>query len=327
MKLASLKQGGRDGTLVLVDRKLERAMTVPEIASTLQAALENWETLAPRLEAVYGDLNAKPDLGFALDVTELASPLPRAYQWLDGSAYLSHVERVRRARGAELPQGLLTDPLMYQGGSDGFPGPRDPIAVREEAWGVDLEAEVAIVTDDVPMGVAADTATNHIKLLMLVNDVSLRELIPAELAKGFGFVQGKPASAFSPVAVTPDELGPAWRDGRVHLPLVSHLNGQENGCPDAGPDMQFNFPALIVHAAKTRALGAGTIIGSGTVSNVDSAKGVSCLVEKRVVEILEQGRAVTPFLRYGDRVGIEMFDANGFSIFGAIEQEVTPCPS
>jgi len=252
-----------------------------------------------------------------------ASPLPRAYQWADGSAYLSHVERVRRARGAEMPASLRSDPLIYQGGSDGFLGPADPILAASEEWGVDLEAEVAVVTDDVPMGIEARRAADHIVLVMLVNDVSLRNLIPAELAKGFGFFHGKPASAFSPAAVTPDELGSAWDGARVHLPLLSFVNGRALGWPNAGIDMAFGFPELIAHAAKTRSLGAGTIIGSGTVSNEDRSVGVSCLAERRMIETIETGEPRTPFLRFGDRVRIEMIDAAGRSIFGAIEQVVT----
>lgn len=325
MKLASLRAGGRDGTLIVVDRALKRAVAVSEIAPTLQAALDNWAELAPRLEAVYNALNRDAvRSAFALDFAALAAPLPRAYQWLDGSAYLPHVELARKARGAEMPAELRTDPLMYQGGSDSFLGPRDPILAESEDCGIDFEAEVAAITDDVPMGVSSDQAASHIKLLMLVNDVSLRNLIPAELAKGFGFLHGKPASGCSALAVTPEELGKAWDGARVHLPLVTHLNGALFGKPDAGTDMHFDFPTLISHAAKTRNLGAGTIIGSGTVSNADRSRGSSCLVERRMLEIVDQGKAVTPFLRFGDRVRIEMLDAPGKSIFGAIEQVVQP---
>jgi fumarylacetoacetate (FAA) hydrolase len=321
----SLRKGGRDGTLIVVDQRLERGFAVPEIAPTLQTALENWEQKRLPLESAYSRLNEDPQLGFPLSFGELVSPLPRAYQWLDGSAYLSHVERVRRARGASMPPSFLTEPLMYQGGSDAFLGPCDPICVEQEAWGLDFEAEVAVVTDDVVQGVSPEQAAEHIKLVMLVNDVSLRNLIPAELKKGFGFLHGKPASAFSPVAVTPDELGDTWRKGKVHLPLRSYLSGEQMGEPDAGRDMQFDFPTLISHAAKTRPLGAGTIIGSGTVSNVDQSRGVSCLMERRVLEMVEHGMAITPFIRYGDRIRIEMLNTNGSSVFGAIEQEVTPC--
>jgi fumarylacetoacetate (FAA) hydrolase len=252
----------------------------------------------------------------------LASPLPRAYQWADGSAYVNHVELVRKARGAAVPENFYTDPLMYQGDSGGFLGPRDSILVQSEEWGIDFESEIAVITDDVPMGISPAAAPGHIILLMLVNDVSLRNLIPAELKKGFGFFHGKPASAFSPAAVTPDELGDAWKDEKVHLPLITHLNGKHFGQPEAGVDMTFNFARLISHAARTRFLGAGTIIGSGTVSNRDRSKGSSCLVEKRMLEILAHGEARTPFMRFGDRVRIEMLDKQGKSIFGAIRQEV-----
>lgn len=323
MKLATLKSGGRDGTLIVVDRGLRRAVTVPAIARTLQAALDDWEERMTPLQAVYELLNAGDISGaFDLDPAALAAPLPRAYQWLDGSAYLSHVERVRKARGAALPPELRTDPLMYQGVSDCFLGAREPILIANEDWGIDFEGEVAIVTDDVPMGVTAQEAAAHIKLLMLVNDVSLRNLIAGELAKGFGFVHSKPASACSPVAVTPDELGAAWDGSRVHLPLRVHFNGEPFGEPNAGDDMAFDFPALIAHAAKTRRLGAGTLIGSGTVSNADRARGFSCIVERRVVEIIDGGKPVTPFMKFGDRMRIEMLAADGTSIFGAIEQEI-----
>ena len=260
---------------------------------------------------------------FALDSRDLAAPLPRAFQWADGSAYVNHVELVRKARGAELPDSFWTEPLMYQGGSDGFLGPRDPIVAAEEAWGIDFEAEVAVITDAVPAGIGADQAGAHIKLVMLANDMSLRSLIPAEVATGFGFFHSKPASAFSPAAVTPDELGPAWDGAKLHLPLLSHLNGEVFGRPDAGTDMTFDFPTLIAHAAKTRALGPGTIIGSGTVSNRDRSLGSSCIAERRMLEVLEAGEARTPFLRFGDVVRIEMLDEAGRSIFGAIEQHVT----
>lgn len=324
MKLASLKLGGRDGTLVVVSRDLDRAIPVPDIAPTLQAALDDWADLAPRLEAVSRDMNAHPASGAPLDAGDLAAPLPRAYQWVDGSAYLSHVERVRKSRGAELPDALRHDPLMYQGGSDGFLGPRDPVVAADESWGIDLEGEVAVITDDVQMGVSAESAAGHIKLVMLVNDVSLRRLIPDELAKGFGFLHGKPASSFSPVAVTPDELGAAWDGARLHLPLEIDLNGEALGRANAGVDMQFGFPELIAHAAKTRRLAAGTIVGSGTVSNHDPSAGYSCLLEKRVVETIATGDAETPFLKFGDRVRIDMRGANGASIFGAIEQSIEP---
>ena len=322
MKLGSLKAGGRDGTLIVVDAEVQRARTVSEIAPTLQFALERWPKIRRKLEFVCARLNDGTLEGFALDPHQLAAPLPRAYQWLDGSTYLSHVRRVRQARGAELPANLLSDPLMYQGGSDAFLGPRDPICAADEASGIDLEAEVAVVTDDVPIGINSEAASPHIALLMLVNDVSLRNLVPVELAKGFGFVHSKPPTAFSPVAVTPDELGDAWSNGTLALPLVAHVNGNLLGQPNAGEDMQFNFPTLISHAATTRPLAAGTIIGSGTVSNEDCGRGFSCLVEKRVVELLEQGKSQTPYLQFGDRVRIEMLDTHRQSIFGAIEQEV-----
>jgi fumarylacetoacetate (FAA) hydrolase len=323
VKLASLKAGGRDGTLIVVSRNLDFAVRVPEIAPTLQFALDDWDTYAPALESVYKLLNAEACPGvFEFNEATLAAPLPRAYQWLDGSAYVNHIELVRKARGAEMPPNVWTDPLMYQGGSDGFLGPRDPIGVASEDWGIDFEAEVAIVTDGVPMGLAPLDARSHIQLLMLVNDVSLRNLIPSELAKGFGFLHGKPASSFSPVAVTPDELGSAWDGGKVALPLVTCLNDQRFGAPNAGSDMVFDFPTLISHAAKTRRLTPGTIIGSGTVSNVERSRGSSCIVEKRMLEILETGKSATPFMRFGDRVRIEMFGADGESIFGAIDQVV-----
>ncbi|MGH8729599.1 MAG: fumarylacetoacetate hydrolase family protein [Burkholderiales bacterium] len=324
MKLGSLKRG-RDGTLIVVDRSLSRAVRVAQIAPTLQAALDDWGELAPELEEVSAALNrGEAENSFAFDIAALAAPLPRAYQWLDGSAYLSHVELARKARGAEMPEELYSDPLMYQGGSDHFLGAREPILVANEEWGADFEAEVAVITDDVPMGTSREAAKGHIRLFMLVNDVSLRGLIPAELAKGFGFLHGKPASACSPVVVTPDELGDAWDGARVHLHLESSLNGELCGRPNAGTDMHFDFPALISHAAKTRALGAGTIVGSGTVSNHDRSLGVSCLVEKRMLETLEHGKATTPFLRFGDRVKIEMLDQSRRTIFGAIEQIVAP---
>ncbi len=323
MKLASLNQG-RDGVLVVVSRDLTRAVNVPTIAPTLQAALDTWPTTRPKLEAVYQRLNDGVEgEAFAFDQAACASPLPRAYHWADGSAYVNHVELVRKARGAEMPESFWHDPLIYQGGADTFIPPHSPILMADEAWGIDLEAELAVITDDVPMGVSAAQAGAHIQLLMLVNDVSLRNLIPGELAKGFGFYQSKPSSSFSPVAITPDELGDSWRDGKVHRPLTSHINGELFGQPDAGTDMTFNFPTLLAHAAKTRALGAGSIVGSGTVSNYDRSAGSSCLAEKRMLEIVEQGEATTPYLRFADRVRIEMFDSAGQSIFGAIDQVVT----
>jgi len=322
MKLASLRSG-RDGQLVVVARDLKTCVPVPQIAPTFQAAIDDWTNTAPRLARIYELLNEDAASGAKpFDPKACMAPLPRAYQWADGSAYVTHVELVRKARGAEMPPSFWTDPLMYQGGSDGFIGPRDPIPARDEAWGIDFEAEVAVITDDVPMGVDAHAAGKHIKLLMLVNDVSLRNLIPAELAKNFGFFQSKPASAFSPVAVTPDELDEAWKDGKVHLPLAVDLNGTRFGAPNAGEDMTFSFPQLIAHAAKTRSLGAGTIVGSGTVSNKDHSRGSCCIAERRTLEQIESGSAKTPFMKFGDRVRIEMLDGHGKSIFGAIDQEV-----
>ncbi len=323
MKLATLKEGGRDGSLVVVSRDLGRAVAVTDIAPTLQMAIERWSAVAPRLQSVYDGLNrGARERAFAFEASACASPLPRAYQWADGSAYVNHVELVRKARGAELPASFWTDPLMYQGGSDSFVGPCDDILAESEEWGIDFEGEVAVITDDVPMGVPASVAEDHICLLMLVNDVSLRNLIPNELAKGFGFFHGKPATAFSPVAVTPDELGPAWRDAKVHRPLTVTLNGSAFGAPDAGTDMTFDFRQLIAHAAKTRFLGAGTIVGSGTVSNIDRSRGSACLAERRMLEQIAEGKPSTPFMRFGDRIRIEMLDADGRSIFGAIDQRV-----
>ncbi|MFQ2272743.1 fumarylacetoacetate hydrolase family protein [Aeromonas hydrophila] len=325
MKLATLNNGKRDGALVVVSRDLSRAVRVPQLAATLQAALDEWAELAPKLTAVYQQLNdgACAD-AFPFDETACLSPLPRAYQWADGSAYVNHVELVRKARGAEMPASFWHDPLMYQGGSDSFLPPRGSIPMGSEEWGIDFESEIAVITDDVPMGTSPQAAAGHIKLLMLVNDVSLRNLIPGELAKGFGFFQSKPSSSFSPLAITPDELGDDWRDGKVHLPLETHLNGALFGAPDAGVDMTFNFHELIAHAAKTRPLGAGCIIGSGTVSNYDRSRGSSCLAELRMLEIIESGQATTPFLRFGDTVSIAMQDRNGMSLFGTILQRVTP---
>lgn len=323
MKLGSLKEGGRDGTLVVVSRDLARAVRATGIAPTLQAALDDWDRIAPRLNALAEALEEDAAAGaFDLDPVALAAPLPRAYEFVDGSAYLPHVERVRRARGAEVPKSFYTDPLMYQATSAGFHGPRDDVPVVSEEYGIDLEAEVVVVTDDVPMAVTPEAAADHIQLVGLVNDVSLRNLIPDELAKGFGFLQSKPRSTLSPVFVTPDELGEAWRGAKVHLPLVTHLNGAWFGAPEAGVDMQFSFAELVAHAARTRPLSAGTIVGSGTIANQDVSKGASCLAERRTLEVLEGGRATTPFLRFGDRVRIEMLDRGGRSIFGAIDQRI-----
>lgn len=322
MKLASLRHG-RDGRLCVVSRDLSRMLPVDQLCPTMQMALDSWATMEPRLKAVSDALN-KGDVSdaVAFDPDKLAAPLPRAYQWCDGSAYLNHVELVRKARGAQMPPEFLHDPLMYQGGSDDFIGPTEDILVADEAYGIDFEGEVSAITDDVPMGVSSADAAKHIKLLMLVNDVSLRNLIPGELAKGFGFFHGKPSTAFSPVAVTPDELGDAWKDSKVCRPLVSHLNGKKFGEPDAGADMQFSLADLIAHAAKTRRLRAGAIVGSGTVSNKDASKGFSCLAEIRMIETINDGKPKTPFMKFGDRIRIEMFDAAGKSIFGAIDQKV-----
>ncbi len=325
MKLGSLKEGGRDGTLVVVSRDLTRAVRATGIAPTLQRALEDWSNMAPRLNALSAALDAgNADGEFALDFHELAAPLPRAYEFVDGSAYLPHVERVRRARNAEVPASFYTDPLMYQATSAGFYGPRDAVKVVSEDYGIDLEAEIVVVTDDVPMAVAPEQAAAHIQLVGLVNDVSLRNLIPPELAKGFGFLQSKPRSALSPVFVTPDELGGAWRDSKVHLPLLTHINGEWFGAPEAGVDMQFDFAQLVAHAARTRPLSAGTLVGSGTIANEDTSKGASCFAEKRTVETLRDGKPSTPFMKFGDVVRIEMLDASGASIFGAIEQRIEP---
>ncbi|WP_027994382.1 fumarylacetoacetate hydrolase family protein [Simplicispira psychrophila] len=333
MKLATLKTGGRDGTLVVVCRDLSQCIAVPQIAATLQAALDEWDRIVPQLQAVSDALNAGTAAGAqAFDAAACHSPLPRAYQWADGSAYLNHVELVRKARNSEVPASFWTDPLMYQGGSDSFVGPRDPIDAITEDWGIDLEAEVAVVTGDLPLGASVAQAGQAIRLVMLVNDVSLRNLIPAELAKGFGFFQSKPASAFSPVAVTPDELGSAWQDSKLRLPLRVQINEQPFGCPNAGEDMAFSFAQLVAHVTKTRAMAAGSIIGSGTVSNkqgdlhgssmANGGVGYCCLAEVRMYETIESGAAVTPFLHFGDRVRIEMLNAEGASIFGAIEQTV-----
>ncbi|MEQ9643728.1 MAG: fumarylacetoacetate hydrolase family protein [Alphaproteobacteria bacterium] len=322
MKLASLR-AGRDGRLLVVSRDLTKAAGVSHIAKTLQMALDDWAHMAPRLQAVANDLNAgKLADAFDLDVTKLAAPLPRAYQWVDGSAYVNHVELVRKARGAEMPPSFWTDPLMYQGGSDSFLGPRDDILAGSEDWGIDFEAEVAVIVDDVPMGCLVEDAAAHIKLVVILNDVSLRLLIPGELGKGFGFLHGKPSTAFSPVAVSPDELGDAWDGGKVNLPLRVELNGELFGAPEAGDDMTFDFPTLIAHAAKTRPLCAGTIVGAGTVSNVDRSKGSACLAEKRMLETVDAGKPTTPFMSFGDRVKIEMLDAAGQNVFGTIDQTV-----
>ncbi|AJC46020.1 MULTISPECIES: fumarylacetoacetate hydrolase family protein [Xanthomonas] len=327
MKLGSLKEGGRDGTLIVVSRDLTRAVRATGIAPTLQRALEDWSNLAPRLNALSESLNdGSADGQFDLDMAALAAPLPRAYEFLDGSAYLPHVERVRRARGAEVPESFYTDPLMYQAVSAGFYGPRDAVKVVSEDYGIDLEAEIVVVTDDVPMAVSPAQAAAHIQLIGLVNDVSLRNLIPPELAKGFGFVQSKPRSALSPVFVTPDELGEAWQGNKVHLPLLTHINGAWFGAPEAGEDMQFDFAQLVAHAAKTRPLAAGAVVGSGTIANQDTTRGASCFAEQRTVETLRDGKPSTPYMSFGDVVRIEMLDRDGVSIFGAIEQRIEQAP-
>lgn len=333
MKLATLKDSTRDGRLVVVSRDLTRCSEVGHIARTLQAALDDWAHVGPRLANVAEGIETGSQPTMRFHEHDATSPLPRAYQWADGSAYVNHVELVRKARGAEMPASFWTDPLMYQGGSDSFLGPRDPIVMADEAWGIDLEGEIAVIVDDVAMGATSDEARDAIRLVMLANDVSLRGLIPAELAKGFGFFQSKPSTAFSPVAVSPDELGNAWRDGKLHLPLLTSINGQPFGRANAGTDMTFDFGQLVAHAAKTRPLVAGTIIGSGTVSNkldsgpgkpvAEGGAGYSCIAEIRTIETIDTGAAKTPFLRFGDKVRIEMNDKTGHSIFGAIEQTVT----
>lgn len=323
MKLASLKKGGRDGTLVVVSRDLGRAVAVANIAATMQAALDNWDVASAALREVAEQLEAgQMDGEFLFNPAAVASPLPRAYHWVDGSAYVNHVELVRKARGAKMPDTFWHDPLIYQGGSDDFLGPKDDIPVPSTDFGIDMEAETAIITGDVPMGTSAEDAAKHIKLLMIVNDVSLRNLIPGELAKGFGFYQSKPSTAFSPVAVTPDELGEHYGEGVFSLPLRTHLNGELFGEPFCGVDMTFNYHQLIAHVTKTRRLGAGAIIGSGTISNYDRSRGSSCIAEKRMLETIEDGSPSTPFMQFGDVVKIEMLDDDGKSIFGAIEQKV-----
>lgn len=334
MKVASLKEGGRDGTLVVVSADLKKAVRVPETARTLQAVLDHWDDLQPRLREVYHRLNqgALDDRAFPFDPAACTLPLPRAYQWADGSAYVNHIELVRKARGAEMPPSFWEDPLMYQGGSGSFIGPCDPIELIDEAWGCDFEGEVAVVTCDVPMGVTPEEAAHHVRLVMLANDVSLRNLIPGELAKGFGFFQSKPATAFSPVAVTPDGIGEAWEGNKLHLPLLSFVNGRPFVRPNAGIDMTFDFARLIAHAARTRHLVAGSIIGSGTVSNKQGSQhsrrieeggvGYSCIAELRMTETISDGQPSTPFLKFGYRVRLEMYDHYGNPVFGAIDQEV-----
>jgi fumarylacetoacetate (FAA) hydrolase len=323
MKLGSLRQGGRDGTLIVVNRALTRAARAGAIAPTLQRVLDDWTMNEPKLAALARAL--EDDIAphsFDLDTKALAAPLPRAYQWADGSAYVVHVELVRKARGVEMPPSFWTDPLMYQGGSDSLIGPNDDIEATDEAWGIDFEGELGVIVDDVPMGVSPQAARRHIKLVTILNDVSLRNLIVSELAKGFGFFHGKPATAFAPVAVTPDELGDAWDGGKLDLPLISTLNGEEFGHPNAATDLTFDFGQLISHAARTRHLEAGTLVGSGTVANRDPAVGCSCIAERRVRETIDGGKPVTPFMKFGDRIRIEMLDRSGRSIFGAIDQKV-----
>ena len=323
MKLASLKSG-RDGRLVVVNKTMNRYVSVTEIAPTLQNALDNWSTCGHSLRKISQALEENQIESETFDPSFCASPLPRAFHWVDGSAYVNHVELVRKARNAEIPDSFWSDPLVYQGGSDTFLAPQEDIKIADEAWGIDFEAEVAVIVDDVPMGVSEEDAAQHIQLLMLVNDVSLRNLIPGELSKSFGFYQSKPSSSFSPVAVTPDDLGEAWSDGKLHLPLRVTLNEELIGEPNAGIDMTFNFPRLIAHVAKSRALCAGTIIGSGTVSNVDRSSGSCCLAEVRMLEIIADGKPKTEFMKYGDCVSIEMLDSKGQSVFGEIKQQVQP---
>jgi fumarylacetoacetate (FAA) hydrolase len=323
MKLATIRDGSRDGQLAVVSRDLATVHLAQGIAPTLQRALDDWRFIAPQLQDLYETLNAgKARHAFAFDPAQCAAPLPRAYQWADGSAYVNHVELVRRARNADMPETFWTDPLMYQGGSDDLLGPCDDARFLSEEWGIDFEAEVAVITDDVPMGSTPGQCAEHVRLLMLVNDWSLRHLIPAELAKGFGFFQSKPATAFGPVAVTPDELGDAWRDGKVHLPMLCHWNGRKVGEADAGVDMVFDFHQLVAHVARTRNARAGSIVGSGTVSNQNVSKGWSCIAEVRALEMIESGKAQTGFMKFGDTIRIEMIGADGLSVFGAIAQTV-----
>jgi len=323
MKLATYKDGSRDGQLVVVSRDLGTAHYATGIASRLQQVLDDWNFLSPQLQDLYEHLNAgQARHAFAFDARLCMAPLPRAYQWADSSAYINHVELVRKARNAEVPESLVTDPLMYQGGSDDFLGPCDDVVVPSEAMGIDFEAEIAVITGDVKMGASPEQALDGVRLLMLANDVSLRNLIPAELAKGFGFFQSKPATAFSPVAVTPDELGDAWQGGRVHLTLQSSWNGRKVGMCDAGPEMTFHFGQLIAHIAKTRNVRAGSIVGSGTVSNKDWTRGYSCIAEKRCIETIQDGKPSTEFMKFGDSIRIEMKGRDGQSLFGAIDQSI-----
>lgn len=323
MKLASIDNNTRDGQLVVVNKELTKAVKVPQIATTMQSAIDNWKENEIKLKAVYDKLNANEISDtFDFPSERILAPIPRAYHWADGSAYVTHVELVRKARNAELPESFWTDPLMYMGASDAFIGPNDNIEIEDEAWGIDFESEVAIITDDVPPGTTAEEALNHIKLITIINDVSLRNLIPNELSKQFGFYQSKPWTSFAPVVVTPDELTDSWKDGKLHLPLLSTLNGVLVGSPNAGVDMTFSFGQLVAHAAKTRSLMAGTVIGSGTVANQGSPDGSSCLAEIRCLEIIKDGKPSTPFMSFGDRIEVEMKDKDGKSIFGKINQIV-----
>ena len=322
MKLGTIKNGGRDGQLVVVNKKGTQFVAVPELASTLQSVLDNWDELSPKLEGVYKRLNSGYIEGKSVVLDDFMAPLPRAYEWIDGSAYINHIVLVRKARGAQPPETLRTDPLVYQGGSGVLLGPTADIKLENPEWGCDFESEVCVVLGDTPQGVKADDASKYVRLVGMVNDVSLRNLIPGELAKGFGFFTSKPASAFAPFFVTPDELGDAWQDGRVHLPLLTHYKGEKYGDPDAGPEMHFSFFDLVQHLTKTRSYTAGTIVGSGTVSNEDRARGSSCLAEQRMIEKIDTGEFKTPFMTAGDTIKIEMFDKSGETIFGTIDQKV-----
>jgi len=325
VKLATRKNNTRDGELLVVSSDNTRAVVAGSVAPTLQSLMDDWSAKAPEIAAIYRALSAgERDDAFDVDADTLHSPFPRAYAWIDGSAYINHIVLVRKARGAEPPATLRTDPLVYQGGSDTFLGPRDDIPLADTSWGCDFESEIAVVMDDTPQGVAPEEVEQYVRLVMLCNDVSLRNLIPGELAKGFGFFTSKPSSAFSPFAISPDELGDAWQGGRLHLPLITHLNGEKYGDPDAGPEMHFSFHEIVAHVCKTRSLSAGTIVGSGTISNVDRSRGSSCLAEKRMIEKIDTGEFTTPFLAHGDSVAIEMFNAAGESLFGRIAQTVVP---
>ena len=326
MKLGSISNNSRDGCPVLVDRYLRYMVPVNNVIDNWQLGIENWSAVLPKLEKIYEKLdNGLAEGAIPYDRSKLSAPFPRAYQWLDGSAYVTHVELLRKARGVELPANFWVDPLMYQGGSDHFLGPCETIKIKDINWGVDFEGELAVVVDDVPLGISENKAEQHIKLIMLVNDISLRNLIPDELNKGFGFVHGKPPSAFGPLAITPDTIGQSWKDGKVHLPLLIKLNGKKVGFANAGVDMTFSFPELVAHAAKTRRLRAGTIIGSGTISNSDQQHGYSCIAEIRMIETINEGAPHTPFLQYGDKITMEMLASDGQSIFGSLEQTVEKC--